>query len=482
MHRSTRTSVGVFAIALFLRLALVAVALAEPVWDGFYYALGARRIAAGFGYSEDLIVAGPGGVEQTIWFPWAHYPVGYPGLIAFFLRVFGDHLAVAPVVNAVTGALLAVVAHRLARHVFTRPGHVDGVVDERRAAIAGFIVAIDPGLVLYSGAWMTEPLASLLMLGALLVAIADRSKIRGSIFAGVLLGLATLVRPNALLLAPFVGLAGLTRASTIPKSGLRWVARTAVVSALCLATVAPWTIRNCRVMDACALVSTNAGWNLVIGAAPGATGKFEFLVGHTPAGGPLCDDGGQVAQDRCWWRYGVSVIARDPRHWLALIPAKLHYTLDAEWFPINYLREARPDLVSASKHIAWGRLLTTIEQAIVALTALAMIGRPRAITPRKQAYFQISLATLTIAMLAFCVTRHEPICWPLAVAAIVLAVVRLAGSERPNTAEIGVLGMIATTLATHAIFFGEDRYHLVITPAFLILACGVGRRVASPAR
>src|SRR5439155_2232618 len=126
------------------------------------------------------------------------------------------------------------------------------------------------------------------------------------------------------------------------------------------------------------VVSTNAGWNLVIGSAPGATGKFEFLVGHTPEGGPKCEEGGQVAQDRCWWRYGLSLIRRDLGRWLSLVPAKLHYTLDAEWFPINYLREARPDLISARTHVVVGKFLTALQDALCVVAALAALGRPRA--------------------------------------------------------------------------------------------------------
>ena len=447
------------------------------MWDGFYYSLGAHRIAAGLGYSEDLIVAGPGGIEQTIWFPWAHYPVGYSGLIALFLRVFGDHLAVAPVVNAVTGALLAAVTHRVARRVFRDRD----VVEERRAALAGLLVALHPGLVLYSGAWMTEPLAALLMMAALWVAVADSSAwfgARGAAIAGVLLGAATLVRPNVILLVPFVGLVGAVarlRDLVAPRRLFSWLGRSFVVGAIALATVAPWTLRNCRVMDACALVSTNAGWNLVIGAAPGATGKFEFLVGNIPEGAPLCDDGGQVAQDRCWFRYGTFIIKRDFRRWLSLIPAKLHYTLDAEWFPINYLREARPDRVSASEHIAWGRALTALQHLAVLFAALACVGRPTARSSMREAFTQIGVLSAIVSLAFFCVDRAMPICWPLALVALALPCLPLPGAPKRTASEWGVLGIVATTLATHAIFFGEDRYHLVVTPAFLLLACGLGR-------
>jgi len=228
-------------------------------------------------------------------------------------------------------------------------------------------------------------------------------------------------------------------------------------------------------MDQCALVSTNAGWNLVIGAAPGATGKFEFLVGHTPEGAPACDEGGQVAQDRCWWRYGVGIIRRDFRRWLSLIPAKLHYTLDAEWFPINYLREARPDLVSASTHVAWGRVLTVVNHALIVAAALAALGRRGLRGEPLGKAVQLLLAASMIALAAYGLQLDTPIVWPMAVLACTLPFLPLPGAPRRAGAEHGVAAIVLGTLVTHAIFFGEDRYHLVATPAFAILAAGLAR-------
>src|SRR6188768_2494547 len=99
-----------FVLALLPRL-YVAIAWArEPVWDGHYYDFGARRIAAGYGYSDGI-----GG-----WHPWCHWPVGYSGLLAGAYRVFGAGPHVATLLNAVIGALLAVLTHRLARHELSR--------------------------------------------------------------------------------------------------------------------------------------------------------------------------------------------------------------------------------------------------------------------------------------------------------------------------------------------------------------------------
>jgi hypothetical protein len=345
-----------------------------------------------------------------------------------------------------------------------------------RANVAGLLVALHPGLVLYSGALMTEPLAALGMMAAILFVVADRSPWRGAAIAGVLMGLTTLVRPNAILIAPILPLLYVDRARPLLQRLGRIAARGAIVGALAVATIAPWTARNCAVMDRCAVVSTNAGWNLVIGSAPGATGKFEFLVGHTPEGGPTCEEGGQVAQDRCWWRYGLSIIRRDFARWLSLVPAKLHYTLDAEWFPINYLREARPDLVSASMHVVVGKFLTAMQWALCIVAALAALGRPRARRDRFVPYaVQLVFLAGTLALAAWAIDRSEPRVWPLGVLACVVPFLALPGRPKREPVEFAIAAIVLTTLLTHVVFFGEDRYHLVATPALLLLACGVAR-------
>ncbi len=478
------------ALAFVARFAVLVYALTEPCWDGHYYDLGARRIAGGHGYSEDLFLANPDGTPNVVWHAWAHYPVGYSGFLAAFFKLFGGSLAVAPFANALTGAALVAVVHRVARYVFVAAPESEGAdpksarTGEIRAVVAALLVALHPGLVLYSGALMTEPLAALGFFVAAWLVLADDNPWRGAALAGIVLGATTLVRPNAILLAPFLALGArrLTGAS-LPRRAITLVARGAIVSVLALVTVMPWTLRNCRVMDRCTLVSTNAGWNLVIGAAPGATGKFEFLVGHTPEGAPTCAEGGQVEQDRCWFGYGAGIIRRDFSRWLSLVPAKLHYTLDAEWFPINYLREARPDLVSAETHIAWGRVLTGGSFGLIALAALASLGHPlgrkgsNAIPLSSYAIQLALLAALSALVVVGLSGTSSPIAWPLGVAACLLPMLSLPGAPPRKSGEWIVAAMIVTTLVTHAIFFGEDRYHLVITPAFALLAAGLGRRM-----
>jgi 4-amino-4-deoxy-L-arabinose transferase-like glycosyltransferase len=211
---------------------------------------------------------------------------------------------VAAVANSLVGAALAVVTWALARHAFS----------STRARVAGLIVALHPGLVLYAALLMSEPLAALLTLLAFWVTVHARDPRRGIVLGALVLGVAALVRPQALLCAPFLALVMRRGATANGKTAWKTVALGALVAcAVALVPVLPWTARNCRVMDGCALVSTNAGWNLAIGAFPRATGRFETL---------RSSDGcrevtGQVQQDRCWLHYGLDQIRQRPGHWLA---------------------------------------------------------------------------------------------------------------------------------------------------------------------
>ena len=51
--------VALFLVALIPRLWVALALRGEAVWDGHYYDFGARRIAAGFDYSDDIEVWHP---------------------------------------------------------------------------------------------------------------------------------------------------------------------------------------------------------------------------------------------------------------------------------------------------------------------------------------------------------------------------------------------------------------------------------------
>lgn len=441
------------------------------MWDGHYYDFGAQRIASGLGYSADRTT--PDGV---VWQPWCHYPVGYSGFLALAYAIFGAGPRVGPVANAVVGAVLVAVVHRLALRVTT----------PRRALVAAVIAALSPSLIAYAPLLMTEPLASLGLLAApaTYLALRGRGATMALLLAGAVLGLTTLVRPQSLVCAPALAIFAWLETRGAPRGDRMLKTATAAVIATvaCLAVVAPWTLRNCRVMDGCALVSTNGGWNLAIGASPRATGRFGAL--HPSDG---CREvTGQVQQDRCWQQLGRRWIASDPGRWLALMPAKLAHTFDHQSFPVGYLGEADPTAWPEPRRAFWRRLLSVSARVLLVAAALGMVARPavragqvdRRDVPRALAL----LAVVGLAVLA--AWPEHSAAWPLAVAIPLLAALRsrIGPGLRDGVAEgvmLYLVFVVASTCAVHAVFFGEDRYQIVVIPAFAVLA-SLG--LAPPAR
>lgn len=442
---------AVFMVALLPRL-YVAIAWAkEPVWDAHYYDFGARRIAAGLGYSDDLIVAG-----EAKWHPWCHYPVGYSGFLALVYLVFGAGPKVAVVANAVVGALLASTTFLLG----------DRLLGFSRGLFAAVLVASSPELVVYSALLMTEPLSSLAPVAAALAVVTwKRHPTRAAIVAGVAFGLGVLVRPQAVLCVPLLGLLVLDttrlRATAVPA-----LKTASVALATAVLVVSPWTIRNCTVMDGCAFVSTNAGWNLAIGASPRATGRFDTL--RATDGCPVVT--GQVQQDRCWAAVGAANIKREPMRWLALMPKKLSQTFDHASFPMGYLGQSDPSRFDEETKARGRKRLTQAHTLLLVLVALSAVVWSKA-SPK----WSVATLVLTGTLLAWVMTRDEPrpIFW-LAVLAPAL-VFATGKADRPPLSRY-LAGCVLAMCATHAVFFGEDRYHVFLTPIFALLAACAGAR------
>ncbi|PIE06096.1 MAG: hypothetical protein CSA75_01330 [Sorangium cellulosum] len=429
----------------------------EPVWDGHYYDFGARRIAEGFGYADTILVDG---VE--VWHPWCHYPVGYSGFLAGLYALFGSGQHVAPLANAVLGVLVVMLTHRIALHWLS----------SRRAVVASFLCAINLELIFYSPLVMTELLATLGPLGALWVALIYHKshRWRALVLAGIALGLSTLVHPQSIVLAPVVGL--------IFGFGNRlWSAKrigtTLVITAVSLAVVGPWTYRNCRVMDACAFVSTNGGWNLAIGSFPRATGRFETLRASDG-----CEEvTGQVHQDRCWAELGISMIRRDPGRWLGLIPKKLGYCFDHASFPVEYLHQADPGAWPENVRVWWRHTLTGMHRVLLSVATFAFVAA--GVRNRRLFLVEAVLRAALAAVVAYAWSARMPTFWPLAIAIVFTALIPRPSSPRLGRVGLMIVASLVIFIVTHIVFFGEDRYHVPLLPMICMLAAGAFR---SPAR
>ncbi len=454
-------AVGATLLGLLLRLGVVVWAGGGAMpGDAFFYRKLAERLAEGHGYTwlwDDGAVT-----------PAAHYPVGFPALLAAFDRAISlmggaaggalRHPWAAQAFAAVLSAAAIPIVHALvARATPSRRG----------PAIAALLVALHPGLVLYAPALMSEGPTSTLLAACALCAVRARdasSADSGGRHAwgwiallGITCGAATLVRPQSLVFAPaFALLAMVAMPGAAPRRGarlLRGAGAALVALGLALAACAPWTARNCREMKRCALVSVNGGWNLLIGTAPSAGGGWAEL--ETP---DACREvWSEAGKDACFEREARHIILRDPTRWVALAPAKLDATLDYAGAGPWWLHASRPDRFGGRSKVVTASIETLFERLcfLATIVAVARLG-PR----RAWARFLLVVAGV------FALQLHV---WP-AFLALALACFGLDGRLRGALLAKMTGAAILGTMAVHAAFFGGGRYQVVLFPLLTALA------------
>lgn len=280
-------------VALAVRLAFLVAVPSQPVTDFDWYFERAASIARGEGYA----------VNGT---PTAYWPVGYPGALAAVFWLTGASVVAGKTLNLALSLAVVALTFGLGRRLFP---------ERAVAPVAAGLIAVHPAFVAYSGVLASEPLYTTLTLGGL-VLLADTERPRSG-WAGLLFGVATLVRPQALLL-PFLALAVRRPGLAARPLGLAC----AVAAGMMALVLAPWLARNQAVFGQFVFVSTNGGDNLLIGHHPGATGRYRNPLEIEPRLSGLSEP----QRDSSSRRLAVGHLRRDPGSVARTAPAKLEAT------------------------------------------------------------------------------------------------------------------------------------------------------------
>jgi 4-amino-4-deoxy-L-arabinose transferase-like glycosyltransferase len=255
---------AILALALGLRLFWVLhaqtlpPATADPDW---YFAV-ASNLAAGHGFTvafgDDGWVSGPGGSPTTLW------PPGWPVTLAASFVLFGTSLTTVKLVNAVAGVVTVYLVYRIGELSLGRAFGLLGAV----------FLALYPNHIfwsstLFSDIYFTMWFAAALYLLLRTSALTGGWAVAGAAVLGLIVGFASLIRGQGVLLLPLAIIFWLMfrgrRDALIGGS---------VALAAVAAVVLPWTIRNVLTFDAPILISANDGYNMRIGHSPYATGRY----------------------------------------------------------------------------------------------------------------------------------------------------------------------------------------------------------------
>jgi len=244
----SRETLTLFAVALVLRVAyawLVHGPAATPSSDSVTYDTIAWNLARGMGFQ----LAGTGSP-----YPTAFVPPALPWAVSLLYRGVGHSFFAAVMLMCVFGALVPPLLRQLGR----------AMIGPAVGMWAGWLAAVHPLLVFFSGYVMTESLFSVTLLLALLSSVAWIKQPRPgrAFWSGALWGAASLTRPTALPLALVVALWAWGPLGLALAPGER--RRHVVLLLLGLAlTVAPWTLRNAAALHAFVPLTTGGGRSLL---------------------------------------------------------------------------------------------------------------------------------------------------------------------------------------------------------------------------
>ena len=200
-------------------------------------------------------------LKGSLWPRDTFYPIGYPAFLAALYTVGSSRFLVVSAVQALLGILTCVLVCALTWKTTT---------SEAASVGAALASSVYPPFIYYGSLLLTEAIAPffLTLHVYLLLRMFERPSVFRCAAAGVVLSLATTIRPNFLLLYPFVCLA--TWTAFPPHAWIRWKA-----AGLTLFFALPML----------ALVSINNSW--LVGRPTGLStnGGVNFYLMHTDVRG-----------------------------------------------------------------------------------------------------------------------------------------------------------------------------------------------------
>ncbi|MBM3319225.1 MAG: tetratricopeptide repeat protein [Candidatus Eisenbacteria bacterium] len=239
---------AIYLLALLVQILYVLSIRGEPTFrspivDGAVYLADARA----FRESGSLPEA-----------PFRYAPL-YPVLLGIWHALAGGDLLATHILQVLFSSLAAPLAALLATAVF---GRAEGI-------LAGLLSALYWPFLYFGGELLSEPVFLPILLGFLVLVAREGGK-RRTLGAGILLGIASAARPNALLLLPAFALREIIR---------RRVRRGLLLAAGCAIPLLPVFAYNLAAGKDAVLVSTSAGINFYIGNNEHANGRDSDFPG-----------------------------------------------------------------------------------------------------------------------------------------------------------------------------------------------------------
>jgi hypothetical protein len=296
---SQRALFALWALYLVPRVLLILLDV-QPWSDAAYYYERAGELAAGQGYLS------PQGVPTAFW------PPGFSLALAGVFKLLGTSVLAVGLFNLACAALSASLVLALGRKIGG---------SELAARLALLLLALYPNSAAYVPLALTEVFYTMLLLAVCWLLVC-RSGWLALVEAGLLLGAATLVKAQTLVVVPLILGIAVLRAPQFWPAVRGAVGKGVLLGLLAALAIAPWTMRNQRVLGEAVMVSTNGGVTLLTGNNAHANGSY---VESDPIYQALFARRlgmSEMAYDAEAKRLGMQWIKANPGQFVMLMPLK----------------------------------------------------------------------------------------------------------------------------------------------------------------
>jgi 4-amino-4-deoxy-L-arabinose transferase-like glycosyltransferase len=326
----------------------------------------------------------------------AFLPPLYPLALAAARAAAGDALLAVRVLHACLSIVSIGLVYVLARR------HFAGT----EGSAPAWIAALLPTLIYYDGRLRSESLViMLLLLFAVLWTKTEKAWRRRTLWAGLVLGLLALARPEFLLFPVLLLLLEFGRGEGPPLAR-----RGLLLLPGLLIAVLPWTARNRIALDVDALISVNGGYNFWKSFNEMTDGSQVPITDFT-----VWENVPEKDMDSVGYHEGLRYIVGHPGRSLLLVPAKWGHLFGPERVFLSDIRRGR--------------------------------------FPPRARWLDIGLALVQNVM------------WLIVMALGLYALLGPRGSPVKSVA----LAVLVTLLVVHAVFFGDDRFHVPLLPFLCII-------------
>lgn len=263
----------------------------------------------------------------------------YPYFLACIYAIFGHNLAIARLIQHIIGAANCVLLYIIAKRIF----------NNTIGAIAYIISTLYGIFIFYEGILETETLV--LFINSLIVlSLLDSKVTEGEsrkavwLISGILIGLSAIIRPNILILFPFLLI------WLYCKVNRQFFSRLILIIIGSAIIVLPVTLRNYITANDIVLISSSGGLNFYIGNNAGSTGILtepDFIMPN-----PLFEhkDARAMAEElagrrltasqasKFWFKKGLEFIIHNPVRYIWLLIKKAYFIINYYEVPdnINY--------------------------------------------------------------------------------------------------------------------------------------------------